>query len=89
MKQYDVTALSVTINQGVLELSPEQAGIRRHLLTPIGEGQYEVRSPVQFKRGEKFGWNGEGNKTIMTEMMPVRTETEDSSGDKGRSRGRR
>lgn len=84
MRQYEVTALSVMINHGILELSPEQAGVRRHLLCPREEGQYEVSSPVQFKRGEQFGWNGEGNKTIMIEITPVSVEVGDVTIEKSR-----
>lgn len=68
MKLYQVEAVSVAINTGVLELSLGQAQRRRHLLKQISENQYEVLSPVQFKRGETFGYSGDVNKSLMTEM---------------------
>lgn len=74
MKQFQVEVVSVTINLGVLELNINQAQRRKHLLKQIGDNLYEVTSPVQFKRGEQFGYGGDVNKSLMSEITPIEEE---------------
>lgn len=74
MNHYEVTAVSVTINAGVVELSQNQAHRRRHLLKKVGDSLYEVISPIQFKAGEEFGYGGDVNKLLMTEITPIMKE---------------
>jgi hypothetical protein len=62
---YRVTAGYVTIQSGILGLNPPQAAARRHRLTPLGDGRYDVtRPPVGFKRGEYFRLEGELPKAL-------------------------
>lgn len=42
----------VTVAEGLLGLTPEQADARAYNLTDCGDGLYRVRGPVNFKRGE-------------------------------------
>jgi len=86
MKQFQVEAVSVTINAGVLELSLSQAQRRKHLLKLIKDNQYEVLSPVQFKRGEKFGYGGDVNKLLMTEITPIEDKGDTKDKKKGKEK---
>jgi hypothetical protein len=54
----------ITVNSGKVGLTAEQAKTRLHNLNPSiigrdGSGVYEVRAPIQFKRGEKFDFDGQ------------------------------
>lgn len=71
MNQYEVTAIAVNINAGMVKLSQSQANSRRHLLKPVMDDVYEVISPVQFKRGETIGYDGAINKALLLEIAPV------------------
>jgi len=59
MRTYIVEAKSVRIAAGVLALSKAQAAARLHLLEPLKDGEFRVVSPVEFKTGEEFGYDGE------------------------------
>jgi len=54
--RYTVTGLSAAINSGVIELTEAQAQPRLHNLKALGGGKFEVLRPVEFKRGETFGY---------------------------------
>lgn len=71
MQRYTVTGHSVNIHSGILDLAPEQAASRLHSLADLGDGLYEVLSPVQFKRGEEIGYDGEVNKALMQQIAPA------------------
>jgi len=58
MKTY-TTILAARIGTGILALSVAQASVRRHALTSLGEGLYEITGPVEFKVGETFGYDQE------------------------------
>ena len=68
MKQYFVIALAVNIASGILALNKDQAASRVHCLEDLGDGLYEVKQPVQFKRGEEFGYDGEVNKALLQDL---------------------
>lgn len=76
MKRYKVIGLYVTIMSGFLELTPEQASAREHAIQPLTtKGQYAVKIPTGFKRGEEFGWDGEPNKSQLAEIEPAGPKT--------------
>src|SRR5688500_18384128 len=56
--KYKVTAPYIELYSGVLTLTKEQAAVRMHNLRKI-KGGYEIARPVQFKRGEEIGYDGE------------------------------
>ncbi len=67
MRKVKVEAAVYTVVSGILGLSAEQARTRLHCLRAVktdksGGGTYEVLKPVQFKRGEEFGFSGEVGK---------------------------
>jgi hypothetical protein len=70
MERYEVTATQVEIHAGILQLDPEQAAARAHALDTLGEGLYQVRRPVQFKRGESFGYDGAVGKGMLQAVKP-------------------
>lgn len=43
------------VASGELELTPEQAGARKHCLKHLCMNRYQVMQPVCFKLGEAFG----------------------------------
>ena len=60
----------VTFGVGnVLKLDDKQAGVRKHVLKARGDGVYETTGEVQFKRGEKFGVEGEISKAMLEVVM--------------------
>jgi len=71
MDKYRVIGRSVNVASGILELSEDQAASRNHSLTSLGEGLYQVDGPVQFKRGEEFGYDGDVNKALMAELEDI------------------
>lgn len=72
MKQYSVEERSVTISSGILLLSNDQAEARTTHLENLGDGLYQVNQPVQFKRGEIFGYDGDVNKDILQQIKVVK-----------------
>lgn len=72
MKNYEVTSRMVELSSGKLRLSAVQAAARAHLLTPLGGDLYELRDKTQFKKGEKFGYDGQLSKALAqeTEVLP-------------------
>jgi hypothetical protein len=75
MNAYRVTAaMGVHIHGGILLLHVSQARARMHRLTPLGENRYELsHPPVQFKRGETFGFEGNLSKGLgrSVEAIPI------------------
>lgn len=68
MEQITVDRPFVAVHSGVVELDAQQAATRRHALSAIevrkdGSGFYQVRQTIQFKRGERFGYDGEVSKS--------------------------
>jgi len=63
---YEVTGRVCRISTGVLELSKEQAAARLHNLKPVKGKRplYEVVGPVEFKVGEKIGYEGDLPKSM-------------------------
>ena len=51
MQKYKVTARVAVIPSGVIAISAEQSGPRRHNLKDLGGGRFEVQKPVEFKAG--------------------------------------
>lgn len=74
MRQFQVTAVSVTIHTGVIELNIHQAQSRKHLLKLVNGNVYDVLAPVQFKCGEMFGYAGDINKALMAEITAITKE---------------
>lgn len=68
MKSYEVTSTVAKIFGGVVELNNDQYKTRAHNLEKIGKGKYKVLSPVQFKRGEQFGYDGEMPKSLAVDL---------------------
>ena len=57
MNRYTTTAV-VNLTSGTLELSKDQARRRIHALEKVSDGKYLIKSLVQFKAGETFGYDG-------------------------------
>jgi hypothetical protein len=71
-----VKAPFYSVGAGIVGLSAAQAKTRAHNLKPVktgndGAGEYEIVNPIQFKRGEVFGFGGERDKFgAIDEMDP-------------------
>lgn len=72
MERYDVIAEKVEIHTGILQLDKKQASARVHALDDLGDGLYQVRRTVQFKRGEAFGYDGSVNKAMLRQIAAVK-----------------
>lgn len=59
MQRIIVTGPYAEFYAGILELTPGQAASRKHALSDLGDGLYEIKSPVMFKRGEQLGFDGD------------------------------
>lgn len=68
MNQYIVTGKLVTLHDGRVTLSADQAGSRSHNLNRLGGDVYEIAKPIQMKHGERFGYDGEYSKSLMSEL---------------------
>lgn len=73
--KYIVTAVSARLAQGVLVLTKEQAAPRRHNLKEVGKGRYEIVNPVEFKRDEEIGFEGDLPKS-MAENLTAKSNAE-------------
>ena len=67
MKQFKAEHAAVDVLSGQVKLSAEQARARLHNLKAVdtkkdGSGVYQVTNPIQFKRGETFGFDGDVGK---------------------------
>lgn len=67
MKQFKAEHAAVDVLSGQVKLSAEQARARLHNLKAVdtkkdGSGVYQVVQPIQFKRGETFGFDGDVGK---------------------------
>lgn len=88
MKKFRVTDVYVAIHSGVLGLTEHQASLRTYGLKPIGDGKYEVKETVQFKRGEEFEWDGDVPRALAAQIeesdgakQPERNEQQDEDGE--------
>jgi|GEM_PF-2334250 len=70
MKNYEIIGTFANFSPpGKLELSDEQYDARKHALKETGKkGVYEILSKVQFKRGERIGWDGEPSKMLLKNL---------------------
>lgn len=76
LKKVKVDGPLYVVGSGRVELSAAQAKTRAHNLKAVlvgqdGAGEYEVVNPVQFKRGEEFGFDGKvGKDGVLTAAEP-------------------
>ena len=71
MQNYEVTGVYVSVSDGLLRLTPQQASARAHALVPEGKNLFRVISATGFKRGEVFGYSGQINKQLASEVEEV------------------
>lgn len=71
MKAYRVTGPRARFFTGSLRLSEKQYESRRHCLKPLGEGIFEISTPVEFKQNEVVEYDGEVNKAFLQDITPV------------------
>ena len=64
MHEILITGNGVTLRSGIVSLSHEQAVARAGCLSDLSDGLYQIEKPVQFKRGERLGYDGEVNKAL-------------------------
>lgn len=88
MKHYGVIGVSVTMRSGLIRLSDEQAAARKHNLKKVGEGEYRILAPIQFKRGEQFGYDGDLLKSLVCELKESHQPAAASLPAEPRGRGR-
>lgn len=78
MQRVTVIERPVTIGPGaVLQLKKDQATSRAHALKSLGRALYLVEQPVQFKLGEKFGYDGPIDKTLLSCLDGLELPTPD------------
>lgn len=82
MKAYQVVAISVTLNDGIIQLTNDQIRRRRHLIKVIDEKKnlYQIEQPCHFKKGEVFAYDGEVNKVLLQEISEVGELKKDEDG---------
>lgn len=67
MKTYIVTApMGATLTSGILRLAKGQVRRRVTQVKALGNDLYEIKTPTTFKCGEKFGYEGQPSKVLMT-----------------------
>ncbi|WP_020675282.1 hypothetical protein [Geopsychrobacter electrodiphilus] len=68
MERYRIKAASANFHSGILQLNDQQASARQHALEDLGDGLYEIKQPVQFKRGEELGFDGDVSKLLLEQL---------------------
>lgn len=68
MQLYQVTAPLVTLHAGRVQLTKDQARRRRHVMKHVTEDVFEITTPIQFKHGETFGYDGEVSKALSVQL---------------------
>jgi len=72
MKKYRVIANAATFHSGTLQLTEKQFESRKHALSATKKaGEFQVLGPIQFKRGEEIGFDGEVNKILLQSLSPA------------------
>jgi len=79
MNFYRVIGRSAQFFSGTIKLSDRQSIPRAHLLKPVGEGIFEILSPIEFKAGEELSYDGEVNKAMLQNITPVVLKAEGPS----------
>ncbi|MGE0289677.1 MAG: hypothetical protein AB7I42_25695 [Bradyrhizobium sp.] len=74
MQKYKVTARVAVIPSGVIAISAEQSGPRRHNLKAQGGDRWEILRPVEFKAGEVIGYEGELPKAMADNLELVEAQ---------------
>lgn len=74
MQRIIVTGLKAEFYAGILELNPAQAASRTDCLDNLGDGLYQIKGPVQFKRGEEIGFDGDINKALFSVLKKSRAK---------------
>lgn len=88
MKKYLVEGDFITVPSGELELSAAQAYARNHVLTEAkkGKNRYVLTGPTQFKKGEKFGYDGDLGKGVkVSEIGKKKAKAEKSEAEKAKA----
>lgn len=76
MRKYRVVAGAAAFISGTLHLTEEQFKAREHALSATKTAdEFRILGPVQFKRGEEIGFDGEVSKQLM-ELLEVAVQTE-------------
>lgn len=78
MKEYQAKQV-VTLGAGRVRMDADQAKTRAHNVSPEGEGVFVIVNAIQFKRGERFGWDGDVPKALQDafgEIAPARAAVE-------------
>lgn len=81
MDKYTITARSVRFASGLLELTDEQARTRLPKLRALDKMRFEIIQPVEFKRGETIGYEGDLPKSFADRM-------EDKAGNSGKKKSK-
>ncbi len=80
MNKYTVTH-PITIQSGLLQLTPAQAKGRLHNLTEVASGLFEVVKPVCFKAGESIGYEGDLPKNLVEFVIAEKKKVEKPKAD--------
>lgn len=81
---YLVTARAARLVSGVLTLTEAQASARGHALTGLGDGEYQIAAPVEFKAGEVIGYAGDLPKIladILVDPAAIPAAAQESAGN--------
>lgn len=81
MNKYTITGRSILLTSGLLELTDEQSRTRLPKLRALSKTRFEIVQPVEFKRGETIGYEGDLPKSLADRMAD-----KSSKGGKKKSR---
>ena len=76
MKTY-TTRAAARIGTGILALTPTQASSRLPNLRALGDGCFEILTPVEFKAGETFGFDQELPRSLVACLEESEQSIED------------
>lgn len=72
MRKIRVKGDFIVLHSGKVRLDPKQAKAREHGIRHVKDDTYEIVSPVGFKRGEVFYFDGEIGKTHVEDVEETR-----------------
>ena len=81
MQKYRVVEKPLTLATGRIELTEEQAAVRKTWLKPLRNDCYEILAPIYFKIGEEIGLQ-DLDKFTMTCVEPVEADLTDPENEK-------
>lgn len=90
MTNFEVMSDKVVLFEGILKLTQKQANARAHQLEVVDAkaGLFRLRGETHFKRGERFGFDGELSKRLVSELEDLDPKPDPDPNSKGKGKSK-